>query len=419
MKRQILALGLSLCLLLGACGPKAAPEPSPYEEDAQFLVETVESIHPCFVLDDVPEGYQTAKEALLSEAKTAKDDGDFALLCARYCSSLRDGHTQVYLQVAVNKVLDVAWYYDGQSLWLLDEAGKPSQQQVTHIGGVAVEQVVETLRGLVVMENESALRCVVREDSRYDCFLDLTGVDCGGESVELTLADGSSLTALWLSAEELKAQSSEEGPSVSGQLMGDVFYIDHDHCKEDLALESVIHQLDQALEEGCSKVIYDVRGNPGGNSNACLRLLQHMGMLPPNYGWYARLSETSRKAHPDYYGQTEEDYIIKERDLNATQNPDIQLLVLSDEWTFSSANMLCVWVQDGKLGQIIGQGSSNCPSSYGDILGFGLPNSGLKGQISFKRFLRPDANADQKQLQPDIPLPYGEDALAYALELLK
>jgi hypothetical protein len=38
--------------------------------------------------------------------------------------------------------------------------------------------------------------------------------------------------------------------------------------------------------------------------------------------------------------------------------------------------------------------------------------------ISHKQFLRPDENADQTTLVPDVFVPYGEDALPVALTLL-
>lgn len=92
--------------------------------------------------------------------------------------------------------------------------------------------------------------------------------------------------------------------------------------------------------------------------------------------------------------------------------------MLTNEFSFSSANMLAVWVQDGKLGTVIGYPSANSPSSYGDVLSFRLNNSGVEGQVSYKRWLRPDANADQRILHPDILVPIGGDALQTAVNYL-
>ncbi|KUP24309.1 S41 family peptidase [Paenibacillus sp. DMB5] len=58
--------------------------------------------------------------------------------------------------------------------------------------------------------------------------------------------------------------------------------------------------------------------------------------------------------------------------------------LLTSPQTFSSANMFAVIVQDNGLGQIIGEATGNQPSSYGDILTFQLPASGIHFQVSFK-----------------------------------
>ena len=93
-------------------------------------------------------------------------------------------------------------------------------------------------------------------------------------------------------------------------------------------------------------------------------------------------------------------------------------MVLTDRTTFSSATMLGVWVQDGKLGTIVGQPSANAPTSYGDMLRIQLPLSNVTLPISYKKFLRPDADADPDTLHPDILTGFDEDALEVALKYL-
>lgn len=144
-------------------------------------------------------------------------------------------------------------------------------------------------------------------------------------------------------------------------------------------------------------------------------------MIPPTMGSIIRISELAKKTYPSMYGSYRGTPTITGSTGSAIiskKNDEVKLIVLSDETTYSSANMLCALVQDGKLGQIIGQGSSNSPSAYGDILYFKLPYTGLEGQVSHKRFTRADSTADQKQLHPDVEVPYGTDALSVALEML-
>jgi hypothetical protein len=77
---------------------------------------------------------------------------------------------------------------------------------------------------------------------------------------------------------------------------------------------------------------------------------------------------------------------------------------------------MAVWVQDGDFGIIIGEPSSNAPSAFGDMLNFTLPRTRIDVRVSYSRFVRPDVDADQATLVPDIAVPSDqalEAALAY------
>ena len=60
-------------------------------------------------------------------------------------------------------------------------------------------------------------------------------------------------------------------------------------------------------------------------------------------------------------------------------------------------------VSDAHLGILVGEPSSNSPSSYGDNYYFSLKNSGLSGSISHKYFMRNDTSKnDELLLKMDI-----------------
>ena len=174
------------------------------------------------------------------------------------------------------------------------------------------------------------------------------------------------------------------------------------------------------MKSGTSKVVIDVRGN-GGNSDACLQLLNAMDMEAPSYGSYVRYSELALDQYQPYkrgYTKTEGSDAQVPDLSTAKANPKIKLVVLTDELTYSSATMLGVWVQDGGLGTVIGRPSSNAPSSYGDILYFTLNNIGTQGTVSHIQWQRPDTGADQATLVPDVETAAGEDTLQAALDYL-
>ncbi len=75
----------------------------------------------------------------------------------------------------------------------------------------------------------------------------------------------------------------------------DVFVINFVECVDDDNLKSIAKELESAVKNGCGKVLMDVRGNGGGNSNACKRLLTAMGMEAPEYDMLVRFSKEAKE----------------------------------------------------------------------------------------------------------------------------
>jgi len=420
--KRILSMLLAICML---CGCTVSKEPSIYEEDALYLVETIEATHPCFILDDIPEGYEAAKEEYLNAAKEVKDEEKFYKITSKYCVSLKDTHTVLHMNSARDSIhiLQVLWYFDGEKLYLCDENNVPMDVEVLKIGDLDVQKVFDTIDTYRVLENENSRKKAYRTLSRQDYILEYAGMKVDTEKpVTLTFDDGSTLDVKW--KEEIISVSSdswqEDKDTISYEMMGDVFYIDHDACSvNDPALESTCNALREAIDAGVSKVIYDVRGNPGGDS-ACESIIRAMDMIAPSFGVVTRFSDLLKETRPYMITKRNADLEtwVSSANTNSLANEDVELIVLSDETTASAAMQLCVWVQDGKLGRVIGQGSGNKPNHYGNVLHFTLPNLGWKGHISTTQWTRPDASADPNQFQPDVEVPYGADTLAVALELL-
>ena len=79
------------------------------------------------------------------------------------------------------------------------------------------------------------------------------------------------------------------------------------------------------------------------------------------------------------------------------------VVFIQDNGTFSSAADLIVIAYDNKIGTIIGEEGAYRPCNYGDVLGFELPNTKVKGGVSHCYFTRPDKDAcGSKSLIPTI-----------------
>jgi C-terminal processing protease CtpA/Prc len=141
-----------------------------------------------------------------------------------------------------------------------------------------------------------------------------------------------------------------------------------------------------------------------------------MDMDIPTPGRYTRDSALFRE---QLGAMLIEDYLSVEPCLqSAVQNESMQLVVLTNANSFSASIHLAMWVQDGRLGTIIGQPGGDAPTHYGHITVVDLPRSQLNVIISTTKWSRPDINADQDTLMPDILVPFGTDALEVALEYL-
>ncbi len=74
--------------------------------------------------------------------------------------------------------------------------------------------------------------------------------------------------------------------------------------------------------------------------------------------------------------------------------------------TFSAGAELATVARDNGLGLLVGQPTSQRPTSFGDKLFVELPRSGVLASISYKRFLRPDAaRHGDATLAPDVEVP--------------
>ncbi len=393
--------------------PMSNPDSALYKADAKYLVALVEETHPCFALNDVSAEYAPAREKLLEECEYATDQAAFARLCQQYLVTLGDAHTLMYAVYTVKNRLDLTGPAEGDTFYITDRAGGLTGERLAAVNGVPITDLFTLVDANYVAENQAAREYNRRYYALTEYFLELAGVDCLNPIYITKEKDGVQTTeSVGLTDEPVSRGASFVADSKI--LQNDVFYVDFNKCQQCPQLDDVCAKLEKAVDGGIRKIIVDLRGNGGGTDPACRQLLSAMDMKPPRSGQFLRYSPLTAPVY-----QITQDH-RQPSDLSvAVSNPDITLMVLVDQNTFSSANLFANWVQDGKLGTIVGRPYRNSPSSYGDIRSFTLPGTGLQGRISVKRIYRADENADQETLWPDVQIGLGEDALETALNMLK
>lgn len=395
-------------------GYSASSREPAYLADAYELISVLEGTHPAFVLGDIPDGYEQEKQEFIDLVTKDTTKEEFALLIRKYLAVLKDAHTGVYTGSST-LFLDMDCWAAGNEMFLLNKDGSLSEDRVTHIGGVPVSRIFEIVEDYFVAENDAARELNNSTWALNHDVLELAGCEITNDSAAVTIERESMANTKNVKFVSKDIYRSYPYKVSSQRIGGDIFYIDLNACQDDKDLKEHAKRLKDAVKNGITKVIIDVRDNSGGNSMACVRLLNAMGMEPPGYGCFIRYSELARKIHrcpSEGHKQYDPDRA------RARKNEKIELVVLANERTFSSATMMAVFVQDGGLGTVIGRPSSNSPSNYGDVLPYKLPVSSIEVAISYKRWLRPDTEADQKVLWPDIVTDRGEDALKRAIEYL-
>ncbi len=381
--------------------------------DVEEMIEIMESTHPIF-LEGETEKYKEAKDRFLNETNRNMTVDEFKFSISRYLSSIQDGHTR--LRWKETKYLDVNWKYLDDKLILFDKNNKPTNKIVTKINGVDIHKIIAAVKELFPAENYVAESMNYSFYTKSEEILKCSGVDCENDMV-LTVMNGTSEGYMQTKLHNEENTYSIDYEISSKKIDDNIIYIKLGICELNEDLNKVAEDLKQAVDDGIENVIIDVRDNPGGGSDACSALMDSMKIKPGNFGAIIRFSPLAQERN-GYLRKS--GFITYERSNDVVRNQDISLYILTNEQTFSSAQWLATWVKDGKLGTIVGRPSSNMPSSFGDVLPFQLKNSKLEGQISFKKWTRPDETKDSERvLQPDIYVDYSEDALNKTLELIR
>lgn len=384
-------------------------------EDRDLAIQFVEDAHPYFIVQKDHSAYEQACRNYMNAASEAMSVGDFQAATAEYLCFFEDGHTRI--RWSEDEYLDMEQVYQDQNTYRIDN-GIVSDRSVVEIGDVPIENIYKTIDHIFPAENDMARQINRGTYITGRNILELAGVitqeaDGIAESVTVTYSDGSTEECTFYKPEE-DSDSEYEPPVNTWQMDGDIFVVNFVECVDDANLKSIADELEKAVKQGCNKVIIDARGNGGGNSNACKRLLGAMGMKGPGYDMLIRFSDEAS----EQVGYLRDSGTFRwNGSAKCTVNDNVRLVVLCDRYTFSSATMLCVWVRDGKLGTIIGEASSNTPSSYGDILYMSLPNSHILATVSHKQFIRPDENNTERALTPDIQT-NPDEAYQSAVEFL-
>ncbi|WP_162551089.1 S41 family peptidase [Paenibacillus tepidiphilus] len=369
-------------------------------------------VHPRLI-----EGWSSDEQAVIKQAykyaETERTAQEFYFAANEIVMLLHDGHTMLGIAPLVNAWLDLPLFWSREGLIITDKRGQlRAGDIVTAIGGRSIGELEQALKELIPAENMNWVRSTGATYLRTVTVLRHLDMIRDGQVVVEALRGKQNVSDVYtLSA------NYEEGynPYPSGReafsysieddLPLAVFRLNE--CTYNAAYREMVKQFfSEVADKGIKHIAVDIRNNGGGNSVVIDEFLSYLKVREyTGFGALIRYSPQAKQAN-----NLEQDQGFKQFERGVIQNPapagqpyDGKLYILTSPRTFSSANWFAVIVQDNGLGSVIGEATGNRPTSYGNVIPFSLPSSGIMFQTSYCSWERPDPERDPAEsVFPDI-----------------
>lgn len=388
------------------------------KKDLDYLVETLKNVHPKALRGLSEEQKNIVKNSYAKIEKPLKA-GEFYFVINEIACSFKDAHTSLYLyENDDDKVIDLpkVWLNDG--MYISEDLQELKKgDKIESIGGKTPDELLEELSKIIPAENQQWVRIEGNSALTKEPYLNYLGLIKDSKvNVEL-LRDGKivnmeiPLIQSKYSAIKALNQDSAEKDWVKYNIDKEnslgIFTLNQ--CTNNDYYKNVLNDYFKDVQKNkIDNIVIDLRKNLGGNSSVTDEFLRYLKIDKyKSYGSEIRFSEEVKKQR----GETSIIKYIKNKskEVENIKVDDEELIfkgnifVLTSPITFSSGNWFSVIFKDNKIGTIVGEPTGNQPSSYGDILGFQMPNSKFIFTVSYKKFTRPDISKDDENcLEPDI-----------------
>ena len=383
--------------------------------DFEALTKTLAEVHPALA-NGIPTDLAASFASLEKGLRDGDTVGEFAMTAQKATALLHDGHTRVNTGGSRLLFQGIEPIAGGYVLTVGRNPFLPGDRLVS-IGGRKFEDLVALALPLASAENDTRRQTEAAAFACGEIFLAGSGITAGTAKVVAlrgkkrvsarlafaNLANGSSYGRPWYF--ELYPESS----------LAVLILNTCDPSQSYLATLAAFFRSVRAA--GITKVAVDLRQNGGGNSRAVDEFFRYLPIRSYRaYGGAIRISAQSIEQRGNEGSTGLHEYPAGQIvGLDEAQEPSFtgRLFIVVGPQTFSSANWFGVLVQDNHLGTIVGEATGNSPDSYGDILEFRLPNSGLHYTVSYKKWLRPDrSRANDGALRPDVTVARSPTDLA-------
>jgi hypothetical protein len=192
--------------------------------------------------------------------------------------------------------------------------------------------------------------------------------------------------------------------------------------------EFIDHAFEGFLQAGASRVIIDLRGNPGGDNLFSDIMVSWFATSPFRFASQFKIkvsaesiaANAARIAHDaeaagtvsrqfaDLYARSRigdvVDFAIPQAVPRAGKRFEGRVFLLIDRQSYSNAVAVAALVQDFGFGVIVGEATSDMATTYGAMEQFALDHTGLLVGYPKARIVRPNGDLRAKGVTPDIAI---------------
>ncbi|MBI4801513.1 MAG: hypothetical protein HY796_03215 [Elusimicrobia bacterium] len=420
--------------------------------DAQYLVNTLETTHPDLFFRCSRRQYAAGREKFLAKASVAESFADFSCMAGEFLHCIHDGHTSLQLtpdfsgkRLPVDTVLVENRLFIKKALVPLP--GICDKAEILSIDGLPAFRYLKQTISLMSYElKERALQnaaaffpyawahlnshlpsvLVARAQDRRPVQLRLVWKKHGfpqpyGREPAFGLKYLENIRSGYLDWRQFIDLRSYD------------FCCKHGFMRENKSERSrfadweafLRGMFDELSDRGAKSLIIDLRHNTGGNSALGGNLIAYLTEKTiKKFSGYTRLSPLLVKSYGEIYGKLlrkfpmgskvtwEQEEAVLGADTIAEKfalkKPPAgkfrgQVVLLTGPATYSAAEIFAALIKDNSLGILMGEATGNGGNGPIDSLNFTLPASKLIVRVSFSFRLRPAVGErSSKKLEPHI-----------------
>jgi len=398
--------------------------PSQLQMDLNYLIATLEERHVDFYERANPDSIRIKREIVNARLNREMNRFEFFQEVGQLNPYFHDAHCLVFPLIEEADARKAEGCKPFPFHVILDESGalKPERSYIREADGIIVDKSwnIESINGIEVA---ALLDHIVRYSHGETALL-------RRNMTTLLFADWLFTLYGWCGTfdiafkndQRLHVQSADQWKSLERNVVqynrleileDNIGYLrlgsfDVDEVKNEY--EKFIHQsFDSLARLRIQKLIIDVRGNTGGQSDAGACVLQFL--TDKELSQVSKAYDRIHKGNSGWFNFRGQPGELKEIDLSSDDmiKPVVpekrfkgEVLVLFDEMTYSAGIIFITIVQDHKLAKTVGRPTGGFANQTGNMETFLLPNSKLTVYMPSRKFIRVNRNASVHRVTPDV-----------------